>query len=47
MAMFVSRLPVGMSRPEMEKIHVREAASDRPRRRDWITKRSLLTEYKY
>lgn len=26
MAMFVSRLPVGMPRPEVEKIHVGKAA---------------------
>lgn len=45
MAMFVSHLPVGMPRSELEKRFkgVRSARAER----DWITKRSLWTEYKY
>lgn len=48
MAMFVSRLPVGMPRSELEKIHVGKAAVRSARgERDRIMKRSLLTESKY
>lgn len=48
MAMFVSRLPVGMPRSELEKVHGGKAAVRSARaERDWITKRSLWTEYKY
>lgn len=48
MAMFVSRLPLGMPRSELEKIHVGKAAIRSARgEKDWIMKRSLLTEYKF
>lgn len=48
MAMFVSRLPLGMPRSELEKIRVGKAAVRSARgEKDWIMKRNLLTEYKF
>lgn len=47
MAIFVSRLPVGVPRPEVEKFHVGKAAvRSAGGQTEWIMKRSLLIEYK-
>lgn len=46
MAMFVSRLPVGVTGPELEEIPVSQAAV-RSARAKRILRRSLWTEYKY
>lgn len=49
MAMFVSRLPVGMPRSDLENIHGAKKAAVRSARaeKDRIMKKSLWTEYKY
>lgn len=51
MAMFVSRLPVGMPRSELEKVHVgksavRSAREERKRERETGSRRGAI-EYKY